>query len=137
MKMTPKTNLHLTSRRDFLKLAGAGLASAWALSAASAPVTSWLSAPQSLTQAAFGSSLLRGTSEGQLLHSVDAGQTWQPLASFGAHCAIQGLVTQNGQLFARLEVAGHSFWLVTADAKTWRTLGRERAGLRLAQNSQS
>ena len=121
--MTLKTNLQSTARRDFLKLAGAGLASAWALSAASAPVTSWLSTPQALPQAACGSSLLRGTPDGQLLHSLDDGQTWRSLASFGAHCAIQGLVTQNGQLFVRLAVAGHSFWLVTADTKTWRTLG--------------
>jgi hypothetical protein len=123
MKITMKTNLQNTSRRDFLKLAGAGLASAWALSAASAPVTNWFSAPLLGAQAAFGSSLLRSTSDGQILKSVDAGQTWQSLASFGPHCTIQSLVTQDGKLYARLAVAGHSFWLVTTDTQTWRTLG--------------
>jgi hypothetical protein len=109
-------------RRDFLKVMGVGLASVWAISASSAPLTNWLQAPHLATQTAFGASLLRGTQNGEIFQSLDQGQTWQILVSFGAHCAIYNLLTKNGQLYARLAVSGYTFWIRSTDAKTWRTL---------------
>jgi len=120
--MITKTNSQGTQRRDFLKVMGAGLASAWALSAASAPVTSWFGFPQLVAQTAFGSSLLRGTQDGKVFQSLDQGQTWQLLASFGSHCAVNNLLTRSGQLYIQLAVAGHTFWLSSTDARSWRTL---------------
>jgi hypothetical protein len=121
--MITQTNTSGTQRRDFLKVMGAGLASAWALSASSNPLTNWFLLPSLAAQTSFNSGLLRGTQDGKVLQSLDQGQTWQTLASFGAHCAISALVTRDGQLYAKLAVDGHSFWLYTADTKTWRTLG--------------
>ena len=120
--MTTKTNTHNLQRRDFLKVMGAGLASAWTLSASSAPLTSWFLAPHLAVQTAFGTSLLRGTQRGQIFQSLDQGQTWQILISFGAYCAVDNLLTKNGQLYAKLAVSGYSFWICSPDAKTWRTL---------------
>lgn len=121
--MTTNSNTQGTQRRDFLKVLGTGLASVWALSASSAPLTSWLLAPQLAGQTTFGSSLLRGTQNGQIFQSLDQGQTWQVRVSFGAHCAIRNLFTQDGQIYAQLALAGHNFWLISKDAQTWRTLG--------------
>jgi len=120
--MTTKTNTKSMQRRDFLKVMGAGLASAWALSASSAPLTNWFLTPHLGAQTTFRSSLLRGTQSGQIFQSLDQGQTWQLLACFGSHCAIYDLFTRNEQLYAQLAVSGHIFWLCTSDAKTWRTL---------------
>ena len=122
--MTSETLTNTIQRRDFLKLMGAGLASLWLLSASSAPLTAPFVTPHLLAeQVSFGSRLLRGTQDGQIFQSLDQGQTWQVLASFGSHCAIRDLVSQNGQLYASLALAGHTFWISTADALTWRTLG--------------
>ena len=120
--MTSEILTNTIQRRDFLKLMGASLASLWLLSASSSPLTVPFLTAQLPAQTAFGEKLLRGTQDGQIFQSLDQGQTWQVLASFGSHCAIRDLISQNGQLYARLALAGHTFWISTADALTWRTL---------------
>ena len=121
--MATKTNTQGMQRRDFLKVMGAGLASAWAISASSVPFTNWLLIPHLAAQTTFDSSLLHGTQSGQIFQSLDQGHTWQLLVSFGSHCAIHDLFTRNGQLYAWLAVSGHTFWLTSLDARIWHTLG--------------
>jgi hypothetical protein len=104
------------SRRTFLKTLGAGLAAASGLSAG------WLLALPGPAQIDLGNRLLRGTPAGLISQSLDNGQTWQPLANFGAHCRVDSLRTLNGMIYARMMVAGHAFWLSSSDAKTWRTV---------------
>lgn len=117
---TTKTKTSGLQRRDFLKLMGAGLASGWVLSASSAPFAGWFAAPQ----VNFGAAgLLRGSQNGQIFQSLDQGKTWQLLASLGEHLTIINLVTRAGQVYVKMSLAGNPFWLVSSDAKTWRTAG--------------
>lgn len=87
--MTKKTGPQGMRRRDFLKLAGTGLAAVGTLPASTPLLASWFLAPQT----AFGDTLLRGTQNGQILQSPDEGQTWRPVFSFGSHCSVCNLVT--------------------------------------------
>jgi len=119
---TQTTHTSRFQRRDFLKLMAAGLASTWALSASSAPLTNWFLSPAMTAQTTFGSLLLRGTSNGQIMQSQDQGKSWQLLIAFSEHFDVRSLVTKDGQVFAQMAVSGHTFWLSSQDAKTWRTL---------------
>ena len=109
-------------RREFLKVIGSGLAAVAALSAAPVSLTSGFFPLPLPVQTAFGSGLLRGTQNGRVFHSADQGQTWQPLMSFGEHCSVCRLVTRKDQVYVQLAVSGYTFWLTSADAKTWHTL---------------
>ena len=70
--------------------------------------------------------LFKGTRNGRVLESLDGGQTWQPRANFGKHCAVLALVERQGQLWAQIGLQGYSFFLTTSDARTWYTV--EQAG---------
>lgn len=101
------------SRRKFL------------LAAAGALVLIPLAGAQRLdvrVQTSFQANLVRGTVGGQIQRSLDAGLSWHGLADFGPQCAVTGLSNRDGQLLARLEVAGHPFWLVSSDGKLWRSV---------------
>ncbi len=119
---TQTTHTSSFQRRDFLKLMAAGLASTWALSASSAPLTNWFLSPALTAQTTFGSLLLRGTNNGQIMQSQDQGKSWQLLIAFSEHFDVRSLLTKDGQVFAQMAVSGHTFWLSSQDAKTWRTL---------------
>lgn len=106
------------NRRDFLKV---GLVvSATVL--APLNVTGSLAGP--LTEVRYGDQLYRGTSDGKIYVSEDAGQAWTLHTSFGPDLSIQHLwVNLWGQLQTRLGIAGHSFELELAkDNKLWRTV---------------
>ena len=77
-----------------------------------------------LTEVRHGDQLYRGTSDGKIYVSVDAGQTWTLHTNFGPGLSIQHLwVNLWGQLQAQLGIAGHSFELALAkDNKIWRTV---------------
>jgi len=66
--------------------------------------------------------LFKGTRDGRVFESLDGGQTWQPRANFGKHCAILALAEHQGQLWAQVGLQGHSFYLTSSDARTWRTV---------------
>lgn len=119
--MTTTTNTHSMQRRDFLKVMGAGLASVWALSASSAPLTNWILTSYLAPQTVFGNSLLRGTQGGEIFQSLDQGRTWHLLVFFGKHCSIDKLSARSGQLYAQLSCSGYPFRLSSPDSKTWRT----------------
>ena len=113
IKKTPD----IISRRTFLKALGAGLVAVGGISGG------WfLSLPNPPAQIDLGSRLLRGTPNGVISQSLDHGQTWQPLVNFGDHCHVDSFRTLNGTVYAKMMVAGHAFWLSSADAKTWRTV---------------
>jgi hypothetical protein len=120
--MATKTNSFHMRRRDFLKAMGVGMASVAVLTTTSEPVKEWFLSSFLTVQTTFGNSLLRGTLDGRIFRSLDDGHTWEKVFFFGSHCAIDSLLTQNGQAFARLSVAGCPFWLHSTDAKTWRTV---------------
>ena len=104
------------SRRAFLKTLGAGLMAAGALSGG------WFLALQQPVQISFGERIMRGTPGGKISQSLDQGQTWQPLVNFGPQCSVASLHVLDRQIYARLVVAGHPFWLTSADARTWQTV---------------
>src|SRR4051794_4539600 len=68
--------------------------------------------------------LFRGTSEGKIYVSGDAGKSWQMHTNFGADISILDLRTNFwGQLQTQLDIAGHSFELALAHGgKTWRSV---------------
>lgn len=64
----------------------------------------------------------RGTRDGRVLESVDGGRTWQQVAYFGSHCAVQTLSYARGRLRAQIKVAGYPFLLTSDNARVWRTV---------------
>ncbi len=105
-------------RRDFLKLNG--LLSV-ALFMQFSPLGKVVSFP--LEVEAQGR-LYRGTSDGKIHVSRDAGKSWQLHTKFGSDLSIQYLsVNFWGQVKAELGFAGHSFELVLAETgHIWQTI---------------
>ncbi len=68
--------------------------------------------------------LYRGTHDGEVYVSKDAGGTWQLHTRFGADCAITRLSVGAGQrVVARIEYLGHPFYLsLGPDTRAWRTM---------------
>ena len=106
------------NRRDFLKLGG--VISAAALvgfvplgSLASIPVEAW-----------SDDKLYRGTSDGKVYVSSNAGKSWQLHTNFGSEFSISALTPHHtGPLHAQLEYQGHSFELALAlNKKNWKTV---------------
>ncbi|CAG0931209.1 hypothetical protein TFLX_02039 [Thermoflexales bacterium] len=62
-----------------------------------------------------------GTRDGLVFESVDRGKTWQQVANFGSHCAVQDLSDRRGQLHAQVGVGAHGFGLISADGRKWYT----------------
>ncbi|MBL8061493.1 MAG: hypothetical protein JNK32_00620 [Anaerolineales bacterium] len=106
------------NRRDFLKVGGL-LSAALLLQLSPLGQTAYLP-----VEAQTGGKLYRGTSDGRVLISSDAGKSWQLHSNFGSMIDILGLtVDLQGQLFAQLGFKGHHFELVLAQngTNTWRT----------------
>ncbi len=69
------------------------------------------------------STFYRGTKGGKLYESIDRGETWQLIADFGSHCAIDRIVVQkNGDTVVKLVCAGYIFNLHSKDARVWHTV---------------
>lgn len=64
----------------------------------------------------------RGSSDGRIYESTDKGETWQPRANFGKHCAISEVVERNGKVYARVIVQDHAFVLQSPDGRKWYSL---------------
>jgi len=106
------------NRRELLKVA----ATTTLALAAGVVLSDWRSPQASAVAATARGRRLRGTDHGQLLESLDGGVSWQVIAEFGEHCAIREIVERGEQIYLRLEVLGHPFFLRSADARTWRTV---------------
>ncbi len=68
--------------------------------------------------------LYRGTSDGKVLVSVDAGKSWQLHTDFGPIYVVRNMGTNlQGLVLARLRFNEHSFELALGqNGKTWRTI---------------
>ena len=97
-------------RREFLKLGG--LLSA-ALFVQTNPLGKVMSLPMEVKSQG---KLYRGTSDGKILISANAGKSWQLHTNFGSLFSILGLGTDLwGHVGVQLEYEGHSFDLALID----------------------
>ena len=105
-------------RRDFLKLGG--LFSA-ALFAQFNPLGSFTIQP---VEVQSHGKLYRGTIDGKILLSTNAGKTWQIHTNFGTGCTITHLFLDRLEnVRARLKFTGYPFELaLTQDGKAWKTV---------------
>jgi photosystem II stability/assembly factor-like uncharacterized protein len=107
-------------RRDFLKLAG--LASASGVILLAPQVSKHAAGLFADPQIRFGRFLIRGTSHGTILSSSDDGKNWNQLVSFGGRHVINELLQRDEQIYAKLSLGRHDFWLRSADGRTWFTV---------------
>lgn len=105
-------------RRDFLKLGG--LLSV-TLFMQFNPLKKGLYLPAEVSSRG---TLYRGTSDGKVYTSSDAGKNWQLHTNFGAAYSVHGLtVDLSEQIYAQLDFGGHSFELALApNGKAWMTV---------------
>lgn len=96
-------------RRDFLKLSG--LFSAAVL----IPLNSLAKAISLPVEVEAQGNLFRGTADGKIFISADAGKTWQLHTNFGSNFSIVNLgLNLWGQVEAQLGFADHSFQVALA-----------------------
>jgi hypothetical protein len=114
------------NRRTFLKGAATSAVSGLALlmlpglPVGPASQASRVFASTALTQA--GGRMLRGTRDGLLLESLDGGLTWKRIFNFGSHCPVLGICERQGDLYVEVGLQQYSFFLKSADARTWHTV---------------
>lgn len=106
------------NRRNFLR-AGGVLAAALVVQLNS--LDSVRSAP---VEANTQGKVYRGTSDGKILVSTDAGQTWKLHTAFGSEFRVLGLSADRSErVRAALGYRGHTFGIaLAADGKRWRTI---------------
>jgi hypothetical protein len=104
-------------RRDFLKLTGI-----FSAVMAATAVPSLAAAARPL-EAELNGRYYRGTADGKIYVSDDAGQSWALHSQFGTHLSIRQLsVDTRRRLAAVLDCAGYDFRLtLSSDSRTWRT----------------
>lgn len=104
------------SRRSFMRAAGLAAGSSLL-----APMVAQGAGSYSTARVDALGKQYRGTRDGLVLESMDGGKTWQQVANFGSHCAVQALSSRQGQLQAWIGVKGYRFALISADARLWHT----------------
>jgi hypothetical protein len=105
------------SRRNFMKVAGLTAGALLLVPAAAQAAGTYI-----IAQTAALGKMYRGTRDGRVLESIDGGKTWQQVANFGSHCAVQALNDRRGKLQARIGVGAHGFDLASADGRKWYTV---------------
>lgn len=101
-------------RRDFLKLTS--------LAAGAAALLAAQSKFKFEPQVQFLDALIRGTLDGQIMASLDDGQTWQRLVNFGDQLSVSNLTVQQDQLVAVMDLNGRYFRVQTTDGRKWYTV---------------
>ena len=104
-------------RRDFLKLSGLLSATVFL------PLDSLAKATAFPPEVEAEGKLFRGTSDGKIYVSGDAGKSWHLHTNFGSSISIQDLsVNFWGQVRAQLGLADYNFEMVLAQTgKGWKT----------------
>lgn len=104
-------------RRDFLKIGGVLSAAVFV------PVGSLAKRLSLPVEVEAHGKLFRGTPDGKIYVSRDAGKNWQLHTNFGSDFSIEGLsVNFWGQVRAQLSFANYSFDLLLAQSgNTWKT----------------
>jgi hypothetical protein len=105
------------SRRNFIKVAGLTAGALLLAPAAAQGAGSYI-----IAQTTALGKMYRGTRDGLVFESGDGAKTWQQVANFGSHCAVQALQERRGRLQAQVGVAGYGFALTSSDARLWRTV---------------
>ncbi len=105
-------------RRDFLKLSG--LFSAAVLAGAGTA----LEMKARSVEVELRGKYYRGTSDGKIFVSEDAGKTWVLHTQFGSHLSVSHLYVDFRQrLVAVLDCQGYDFKLrMASDLRSWRTM---------------
>lgn len=104
------------NRRDFLRISGllstAAVLTLTSGSLAMLPVEAW-----------HRDRLYRGTPDGKIFVSANAGDSWKLLTNFGPEFSIFGLISHaSGNLHAHLGFQGYGFDLVLDESEPlWRT----------------
>jgi hypothetical protein len=109
--------VHSYSRRSFFKVAGLTAGALLLAPAAAQGAGNYV-----IVQTAALGNLYRGTRDGLVFESGDGGKTWQQVANFGSHCAVQALSDRRGKLQAQIGVGAHGFELASADGRKWYTV---------------
>lgn len=106
------------NRREFLKIS---LLTFVVSMAPSFGLASVFAAPAA---AEFQGKHFRGTRDGKILVSYNAGKTWQLHTNLGSSCAVVNLQPAGDHLYSQMRFQGHPFRLaLTNDGKSWRTAG--------------
>jgi hypothetical protein len=111
------------SRRDFLKLAAAGVVglavSSWepALGGSDALAQKETPAPKAVRPKC------KAGPEGRILISEDGGKSWQVAANFGPEYSVRRVAPQRKAFRADLIFQGKKIILISADGRLWRTSG--------------
>jgi hypothetical protein len=105
------------NRRDFLKLGGLF---STALLVQFNPLGKIASLP---SEARAGGRLYRGTQDGRIFVSENAGKSWQLHTNFGLEFSVLGMTADvRDNIHALLEFSGHGFQLaLSPNGKVWRT----------------
>ena len=105
-------------RRDFLKLGGIFSA---VVAATAVPALAVAARP---VEAELNGRTYRGTSDGKIYVSEDAGQSWTLHSQFGTQLSVRQLYVDFRQrLAAVLDCEGYDFRIALApDARTWHTV---------------
>lgn len=76
-----------------------------------------------LANAAVNSSVrqLKGTPNGQVLESLDGGDSWRVCADLGSDIVIHRLAQHDGEIFLQADFRGYSLVLKSPNGRTWYT----------------
>lgn len=115
--MIPSSFEMTLNRRRFIKLAGlaTGLV-------AVAPMAFALDITSQPVELDLGVKKYRGTADGRILLSIDGGQSWKQIASFGSEIRVQTLsLNEQGLVKAQLQGNHSPFWVQTTNDRIWLT----------------
>ena len=106
----------MMERREFLRTA--------ALTAAGAAVLAQFGGVLDATTASASTTGTRykGTKDGKVLVSTDAGHTWKVHSNFGSEFVVKRVTVKQGKVTSHLTFNGRAFDLaLDANGKTWRS----------------
>jgi hypothetical protein len=73
-------------------------------------------------QAKSRGGMIKGTADGKILASADAGKSWQIKADFGPDISVLDIRQDGPYAYAQLGFQSYSFWLRSSDGAKWWTV---------------